>query len=306
MARRLDDWVELTGTGAAVGTPHSMSHEQARGERNLGPASDVFALGSVLYECLTGARPFETAHPIAVLMMICIDAPTPIGARRSGVPRDVERLVHAMLSKAPAARPGLRVLARELDGLLPALRADPSRDATRVGPKLSAALPSLVPGPEQRVLSALLVGCGGASGSVLDAALDGLLPAYGARGDRLLDGSRLLLFDRYGMAGEQVLAATRLALDLRPVAPVPLLVCTGRATVDRAGAALADVRARASVVGGCRMERRGSVADCGRRKRQCMPVVQARRRWLTHLHPDCCSPRMTWCSRWCSRETSAC
>ncbi len=151
-ARRLEDWAALTGIGAAVGTPHYMSPEQARGERHIGVASDVFALGSVLYECLTGTHAFETAHPMAILMMICVDAPSRIEDLRPDVPPALARLVFAMLSKAPASRPALQGLARELDSLLAGLRVDAGVHVERIALHAAPASPSLAASTEQRVL----------------------------------------------------------------------------------------------------------------------------------------------------------
>ncbi len=233
LARRLDDADAFTRTGVAIGTPHYMSPEQARGERLLDLASDIFALGSVLYECLTGARPFETGHALATLMMICVQEPPRIESRRPDVPTMFARLVHAMLSKAPVNRPILTVIASELAYLIARTRDQTAAETQQLVLHAEPASRALTPSSEQRVLSALFLGHAGPSEAALDPALKTLLPTFGARGERLLDGSRILMLDSHVTAGEQALAAARLALALRALVAVPMVLCTGRALVDR-------------------------------------------------------------------------
>jgi serine/threonine protein kinase len=66
---------QLTKTGMVIGTPEYMAPEQARGERQLTAAADVFSLGCVLFECLTGQPPFTADHVLAVLARILFDEP---------------------------------------------------------------------------------------------------------------------------------------------------------------------------------------------------------------------------------------
>lgn len=233
LARRLEDADALTRTGVAIGTPHYMSPEQARGERQLGFATDVFALGSVLYECLTGLRPFDTGHILATLMMICVEEPTRIEALRPDVPPMLARLVHAMLAKVPAERPTLAVIASELAHLIARPGEDNAADTRQLVLRAEPAARALTPRGEQRVLSALFIDHAGPSRAVLEATLKTLLPRFGARGERLLDGTRILMLDSYPTAGEQAVAAARLALELRATVGVPMALCTGRALVDR-------------------------------------------------------------------------
>ena len=89
--------------GRVAGTPSYMSPEQAKG-RAVGPASDVFSLGVMLYELLTGKRPFTGASSTEVLIAIDRDSPAPLGLLRPDIPRALGRVVSRCLEKAPEAR----------------------------------------------------------------------------------------------------------------------------------------------------------------------------------------------------------
>jgi serine/threonine-protein kinase len=92
--------VPLTQTGQVIGTPYYLSPEQAQGGRAT-PASDVYALGVVGYECLAGRRPFDAETSVQVVLAQIHDAPPPLP---DDVPRPVRRLVERALVKDPAAR----------------------------------------------------------------------------------------------------------------------------------------------------------------------------------------------------------
>jgi Tol biopolymer transport system component/tRNA A-37 threonylcarbamoyl transferase component Bud32 len=107
----------MTETGMSLGTPHYMSPEQAMGERELGPRSDVYALGCVLYEMLLGEPPFTGPTAQAIIARVVTDAPRPIGVQRRSVPPQVEGAVLKALEKLPADRFGTaRELADSLSG----------------------------------------------------------------------------------------------------------------------------------------------------------------------------------------------
>jgi hypothetical protein len=97
--------VTLTRSGTLLGTLAYMAPEQARGAKSVDPRADVFSLGCVLFECLTGRRAFAGAHAVEVLAQILTEpAPRP-GDVAPNVPADLDDLVVRMLAKDPAERP---------------------------------------------------------------------------------------------------------------------------------------------------------------------------------------------------------
>lgn len=94
----------LTETGLSLGTPHYMSPEQATGDVVIGPASDIYALGCVLYEMLVGEPPFTGASAQAVLGKIMMGSPTAVTAGRPAAPLHFDAVVRKALAKIPADR----------------------------------------------------------------------------------------------------------------------------------------------------------------------------------------------------------
>jgi Tol biopolymer transport system component len=94
----------MTETGMSLGTPHYMSPEQAMGEREITARSDVYALGAVLYEMLTGEPPFTGNTAQAVVARVLTENPRPLGTQRHTIPRHVEAAVLTALEKLPADR----------------------------------------------------------------------------------------------------------------------------------------------------------------------------------------------------------
>jgi serine/threonine-protein kinase len=98
------DTTKLTKTGTMVGTVHYMSPEQVREDRTIDQRSDVYSLGCVLYEMLTGAPPFTGRSVTDLVMKILRAAPSPVATVNPGVPEAVERAIVRALAKLPADR----------------------------------------------------------------------------------------------------------------------------------------------------------------------------------------------------------
>ena len=94
----------MTETGMSLGTPHYMSPEQAMGEREITARSDVYALGCVLYEMLTGDPPFTGSTAQAIVARVVTETPRPMAPQRHTIPAHVEAAVLTALEKLPADR----------------------------------------------------------------------------------------------------------------------------------------------------------------------------------------------------------
>ncbi|MBI4575359.1 MAG: protein kinase [Planctomycetes bacterium] len=136
LAADLRDRRELTQAGAVLGTPAYMSPEQCRASRDVDARADVWALGAVLHQVLTGRPPFGGETDTEVLRAVLQDDPPPVRRLRPGLPRDAGSVVDRALEKEPARRyPDALALAEDMERLA---RGDPVQARPR-GPIARAA-----------------------------------------------------------------------------------------------------------------------------------------------------------------------
>jgi serine/threonine protein kinase len=105
IARRVLDVKRLTRKGSTVGTPLYTSPEQARGRADVDGRADIFSLGCVLFEALTGDPPFTGETPLEVMTKVCAGHVPPITSRRADIPPALASLIHSMLAPDPSLRP---------------------------------------------------------------------------------------------------------------------------------------------------------------------------------------------------------
>jgi eukaryotic-like serine/threonine-protein kinase len=104
LAKKLDD-PSQTASGSVMGTPSYMAPEQASGKsQQLKAACDTYALGAILYECLTGRPPFKAATPLDTIMQVLAEEPVPPRLLNARVPADLEVVCLKCLQKEPQQR----------------------------------------------------------------------------------------------------------------------------------------------------------------------------------------------------------
>jgi serine/threonine-protein kinase len=105
LAKRVEGEDRVTQTGAVLGTPSYMAPEQAAGTRGrLGPASDVYSLGTILYQMLTGRPPFQSASPVETVLMVLEQEPLPPRLLNPRADRELEMVALKCLQKPPELR----------------------------------------------------------------------------------------------------------------------------------------------------------------------------------------------------------
>ena len=160
----------VTATGLSLGTPQYMSPEQATGDRTIDGRTDIYSLGAMLYEMLTGDPPHVASTAQAVIARVITDTPRPVSASRPHVNASVDAAVARALEKLPADRwPTAQAFATALashEGLT-------SAPAVRSSPPSASATTS--PWPRRAALASALVA--GMAIAVLAVAASGRLPA---------------------------------------------------------------------------------------------------------------------------------
>jgi hypothetical protein len=211
----------MTRTGMLIGTPGYMAPEQARGEANIDARADVFSLGCVLFECLTGEPAFGGQHAAAILTKVLFEGTPSVQSLRPEVPAALDELVRKLLSKRRDDRP--------LDGQAAAEALRTLGDLPSEQPGESARSPSLT-GSEQRAVAVILVSAPAPFDALSpdsawtlvvpddapdDAALLREAARHGGSAERLLDGSVVVLMAGTGLATDLCAQAARCALALR-------------------------------------------------------------------------------------------
>jgi serine/threonine-protein kinase len=146
----------LSQSGTVLGTSYAMSPEQALG-LPLDPRSDLFSLGSLLYEMLTGEAPFRAPTAAATLARVCSYKPLPVQQLRPEIPAEVSALVERLLEKEPNARPReareVAALLEEAAAGLSLLHPSSRAPALRSAPEQPTQEATLFAGPPPRAVS---------------------------------------------------------------------------------------------------------------------------------------------------------
>jgi hypothetical protein len=235
LARHTVPSTVLTASQMVLGTPGYMAPEQVSGQKQLTPAADVFSLGCVLYECLTGQPPFAAPHLVAALAKILFTEPTPLRELCPNLPPAFEELLAHMLAKEPARR------LPEAQSLLNALEQLQARQEARAGGATPPSVPLM--NAEQQLVTVLLAAprttVGQAPGQqdsrlALRDSLRTLLAPQGARVELLADGALVAtLVASLGAATDPAALAARCALSLLERWPEAIVVLTtGRGSLD--------------------------------------------------------------------------
>ncbi len=227
------DATRITAVGTVVGTPSYMAPEQARSGCMVDATADVFSLGCLLFECLTGEPPFVAEHLVAVLAKVVFEEAPRASEFAPDVPDWLDRLIERMLAKDPAERP---------------------RNGSEVAEALEAAVSSMAPRGERiaepmgrnerRFLGVVLVGKPPSTQQdvTATATMDLVAPVdlrpviarFGAHLELFADGTTVVIFDQTSIPTDIATQVARCALALRVHAPVaPIAITTGWGEVGR-------------------------------------------------------------------------
>ncbi|QRN98820.1 protein kinase [Archangium violaceum] len=239
LARHVQPSTAMTASQMLLGTPGYMAPEQVSGQGQLTPAADVFSLGCVLYECLTGRPPFSAPHLMAALAKILFTEPVPVRELCPQLPSAFQELLGRMLAKEPARRPPeASSLMNALEDLQTRLEAGPGAAVPQ------GTHPPCLTHAEQQLVTVMLAApratAGHAPGQqdsrlALRDSLRTLLAPQGARVELLADGALVLtLVASLGSATDPAALAARCALSLLERWPeAAVVLTTGRGTLDQ-------------------------------------------------------------------------
>lgn len=220
---------ELTIAGSVIGTTGYMAPEQARGASTIGPPADIYALGCLLFRCLTGETPFTGEEVVAVLVKLVLEDAPRLLEKRADVPVWLDDLVASMLAREPEYRPSsASAIAALLEGHVGVPSSRPADDT----PGASAARIAITK-VERRIGCAVLAAAGAAGFTPAFSDQDRAEIAGAARPFRadvhfLADGSVLAVIPEDGPATDRAARAARAALSLRgPLWGMPLCILVG-------------------------------------------------------------------------------
>lgn len=231
-----------TQTGRVIGTPGYMAPEQARGDRSVDARVDVFALGCVLFECLTGRPVFIAERVAALLAKVLFEEPPRLASIAPDLPAELDALLAAMLAKDPEARPAhAGVVGAQLAALVERVRA--LQGVARTVPRMflgDSPSRERVTAGEQRLVCVILAEGARNARKLAD--------DFGAETAHLADGTQLVTLASHGTATDHAARMALLALALRDESPgARIALAMGRAAtitspigpaIDRASALL--------------------------------------------------------------------
>lgn len=240
---RVADAAGGTQTGLIVGTPAYMAPEQARGQREITPAADIYSLGCILYECLSGRPPFPVDQPAATLVRVLFEEPRPLETLCQGLPTSLAELQRRMMSKSLELR---LADGQELVEALRELLRQPDMRGAQLAilpPAVEAVDPGWLAQGSQSLLSVVVarevmlreVTSGASVSSLLHSEkmerLLAELQQLGASVEGANHGSLLVTIGEVGSAAEQASLAARAALLIKrhwPRAAVGMATGRGR------------------------------------------------------------------------------
>jgi tetratricopeptide (TPR) repeat protein len=219
VARLRQGATAVTRTGTTIGTPGYMAPEQARGDTTIDSAVDVFALGCVLHECLTGRAPFDGQDSLSIMLKVMLEDPPRLRDVLERIPPELDDLAARMLSKSRGDRPAnaqavtieLRDLQSQATAETPTAR---SRILTTAERRMLCLLVARSPEGQRADPEAATVPRVPITG---ERSLAALASRHRGRLEQLSDGSLVITLSSDGAATDQAARAARCALALRDV-----------------------------------------------------------------------------------------
>jgi hypothetical protein len=224
IARRSGDEVQLTRTGTVVGTPGYISPEQARGAVDLDARSDVFALGCILYECLTGRPAFAGRSLTAVRSKVLLYHPPAPDQLIPHVVPDLSALVGRMLAKNPDDRPPDGAAVAAALARFTGLAGEPPEPSGR-----AITVPGFATRPTVDTRDTGLVACVVIADTMVatidESALQAAVARHGGKVELLAGGTVVVCPSPLDDTADQVVHGARCALALRPLVVGPIVLC---------------------------------------------------------------------------------